>query len=156
METKLPITLLLRAALLLAVVPVGSLLPVAVMAEVPPTDDAELERGAELVATGQVVSVSVRNEVTKLEGLDRKPEDLVTAHYTVVMAVDSVKKGTLPDGLRQISFVGDNIIQMPRGLVGNTGTLRITLHRGDHISVYLARMGGEWALFHYMGIKVLP
>lgn len=139
-------------AVFLAIISFGGLLLGSSRAEVPPMGDAQLQAMAGLIVTGHVVSVSVRKEVHREGALER----LVMAYHTVTMTVDSVQKGTVPGQAKQISFVGENNIETPKRWVGGSNTLRIPLHQGDHIKVYLVRQDDSWVLFHHMGIKLLP
>ena len=110
--------------------------------------DADMQSAAELIATGIVINVSEKDETS----YPARGQKLVRETWTITMNVEAVEKGQLAPGESAIRFTGERNVAVPKGWLGGTNTLRLTLQPGDEVKAYLIREAGGWRLFHHLGL----
>ena len=118
-------------------------------AEVPPLSDADMQSGAELIATEFVTGVSEKDDTS----YPVRGQKLVRGTWTITIQVETVEKAQLAPGDKQVSLTAERNVAVPKGWLGGTDRFRLTLQPGDEVKLYLGRgKAGDLQLIHHLGL----
>jgi hypothetical protein len=127
------------------------------IAEVPPLKEAELEKQADVILAGTVVSIRPS------EKIDKEDKDWVDTHFEIRVAVGEVLKGKIPAVSKQVTFRGWAASKRPIAWAGpggnydsSDGSFRrlSSLKSGQEVKLYLRGKGSTYDLVYPNGFEL--